>query len=207
MSTPRFCADLHKKHKRIANYRPLFESMEHNDLYWKYLLESMCTKRDTMYFLGDIIFDKSELEFIKNLPGTKILIAGNHCTEYVHMRDLVTAYDEVHGLLKYKEFWLSHCPLHKDELRGKKNIHGHVHAQSVPDISYLNVSVDSSFMNFKPRTLFEVREGFEIMNETQKHFSGINTYEESISVIKNDKLCYDVYIKALQDSKKKNIFI
>lgn len=201
MSTPRFIADLHMGHKNIWKYRPVFESTLHNDLYFQYILEEVCTKRDTMFFLGDIIFDEIYLEFIKNLPGTKILILGNHCTEYVSTSKLCEVFDEVHGLLKYKEFWLSHAPLHPDELRGKRNVHGHVHTESVNDLNYLNVSVDSSFMNFFPRTLHEIRQGFETVNNEQKIFAGVPN-EDALSVIESNPIAKAAYYKALEESRK-----
>lgn len=43
-----------------------------------------------------------------------------------------------------KKFWLSHCPLHPEELRGRLNIHGHVHTNSVRDQRYINVSFEMS---------------------------------------------------------------
>ena len=201
MSTPRFIADLHMGHKNIWKYRPVFESTLHNDLYFQYVLEAVCTKRDTMFFLGDIVFNEIYLDFIKSLPGTKILILGNHCTEFVSTKLLCDAFDEVHGLLKYKEYWLSHAPLHPDELRGKRNVHGHVHTESVNDAQYLNVSVDSSFMNFFPRTLHEIRQGFETVNNEQKIFAGVPN-EDALSVIESNPIAKTAYYKALEESRK-----
>lgn len=207
MSTPRFISDPHMGHRNIYKYRTLFESTKHNDLYFKYLLESTCTKRDSMFFLGDVAFDEQYLDFIKSLPGRKILIPGNHCTEYISMKKLVNVFDEVHSLLKYKNYWLSHAPLHPDELRGKLNIHGHVHASSIPDIRYLNVSVDSEFMKFIPRTLDEIRKGFEHMNSTGNHFGGITDKEHAINVVMSNSLSRDAYQYSLNESRKTKIII
>jgi calcineurin-like phosphoesterase family protein len=201
MSTPRFIADTHMGHKNIWKYRPVFESTLHNDLYFQYILSEVCTKRDTMFFLGDTIFDEKYLDFIKELPGIKILILGNHCTEYVSTSKLCSAFDEVHALMKYKEFWLSHAPIHPEELRGKKNIHGHVHTESVSGLEYMNVSVDSSFMNFFPRTLHEVRQGFETVNSTHQIFAGVPN-ENARSVIEANPIAKAAYYKALEESRK-----
>ncbi|AQW88789.1 putative serine/threonine protein phosphatase [Erwinia phage pEa_SNUABM_50] len=201
MSTPRFIADTHMGHKNIWKYRPVFESTLHNDLYFQYILSEVCTKRDTMFFLGDILFDEKYLPFIKELPGTKILVLGNHCTEMISASKLCEAFDEVHAMIRYKEFWLTHAPLHVDELRMKKNIHGHVHTESVNDLNYLNVSVDSSFMNFFPRTLFEVRQAFETVNKEQKIFAGVDN-ADALSVIESNSIAKDAYYKALAESRK-----
>lgn len=201
MSTPRFIADTHMGHKNIWKYRPVFESTLHNDLYFQYILAETCTKRDTMFILGDAVFDEKYLPFFKELPGTKILILGNHCSEYISTSKLCDTFDEVHALLKYKEFWLSHAPIHPEELRGKKNIHGHVHTESVSGLEYMNVSVDSSFMNFFPRTLHEVRQGFETVNSTQQIFAGVPN-EDALSVIEANPIAKAAYYKALEESRK-----
>lgn len=201
MSTPRFIADTHMGHKNIWKYRPVFESTLHNDLYFQYILAETCTKRDTMFILGDAVFDEKYLPFFKELPGTKILILGNHCSEYISTSKLCDTFDEVHALMKYKEFWLSHAPIHPEELRGKKNIHGHVHTESVSGLEYMNVSVDSSFMNFFPRTLHEVRQGFETVNSTQQIFAGVPN-EDALSVIEANPIAKAAYYKALEESRK-----
>lgn len=201
MSTPRFIADLHLGHKNIYKYRPVFESTLHNDLYFMYILQEVMTKRDSMFFLGDILFDEKYLDFIKDLPGSKILILGNHCTEHISTKKLCEVFDEVHGMMKYKEFWLSHAPIHPDELRGKCNIHGHVHTESVNDFNYMNVSVDSSFMNFFPRTLHEIRQGFVTVNTEQKIYAGVPN-EDALSVIESNPIAKDAYYKALAESRK-----
>ena len=64
-------------------------------------------------------------------------------------------FDEVYGFHKYKEFWLSHCPIHPQELRGKYNIHGHVHHNNIPDKNYFNVCIEA--LNGLPIKLDEIR--------------------------------------------------
>ena len=206
MAVPRFIADAHLGHRNIWKYRTVFESTKHNDLYFLRLLQEVSTKRDSMYFLGDIIFDEYYLGAIKELPGRKILITGNHCTEYIPMNKLVNVYDEIHGLLKYKEFWLSHAPLHDGELRGKANIHGHVHTESVPDSKYLNVSVDSTFMRYAPRTLTEVRAAIAHQAATGTYYEGIKD-EDARSVIESDPKTKEIYYWALAESRKTQIIL
>lgn len=206
MAVPRFIADPHLGHRNIHKYRTVFESQKHNDLYFIRVLQECSTKRDSMFFLGDVVFDEYYLGAIKELPGKKILIPGNHCTEYIPMKKLVDVYDEVHALLKYKEFWLSHAPLHPDELRGKRNIHGHVHTASVPDTKYLNVSVDSTFMNYLPRTLTEVRTAFEEQQSTSQHYRGIDD-TDALSVITSNPISKSAYYWALEESRKISIIL
>ncbi|SOK58536.1 Phosphoesterase [Yersinia phage fHe-Yen9-04] len=201
MSTPRFIADTHMGHRNIWKFRPVFESTLHNDLYFQYVLAEICTKRDSMFFLGDILFDEKYLPFIKELPGTKILVLGNHCTEYISTKKLCDAFDEVHSMIRYKEFWLTHAPIHPDELREKKNIHGHVHTESINDFNYLNVSVDSSFMNFLPKTLLEVRQAFATVNTEQKIYAGVDN-ENALNVIESNPISKNAYYRSLAESRK-----
>lgn len=205
MSTPRFIADLHMGHRNIYKYRTVFESTLHNDLYWMYLLPEVLTKRDSTFFEGDVLFDEKYLPFIQELPGTKILIPGNHCTEYIPMSKLCEVFDEVHALLKYKEFWLSHAPIHKDELRGKSNVHGHVHTESVNDVEYLNISADSEFVRFMPRTLFEVREAMKTMQSTGKVYGGLHGEDAKAAILANP-ITRDAYNKALAESNRINVY-
>lgn len=200
MSTPRFIADLHLGHKNIYKYRPIFESTKHNDLFFIEVLQKYSTKRDIMYFCGDILFNKEYFNVIRELPGKKFLVLGNHDTEFNSTRELTTVFDEVYSMLKYHEFWLTHAPLHADELRMKRNIHGHVHTASIDDVNYLNVSVDSSFMKFVPRTLFEVREAFKQMKETGEIYKGMSDEEAKLAMAETE--VKEIYQRTLLESRK-----
>lgn len=194
----RFIADTHLGHKNIYKYRTIFESTLHNDLYFMSLIKSTHRKQDTTYFLGDIVFDHKYLPFFKSLPGKKILVLGNHDTEYIHIKDLVEVFDEVHSSMKYKEFILSHVPSHPDELRGKFNIHGHVHHCTIQDNRYLNVSVDSEFMKYNMRTLEELRAYFYNDNRSTQPMSVEDLKQHIDSNSKLSKLYQD----ALEQSRK-----
>lgn len=156
MSAVYFLSDLHLNHKNICKFRTGFTCVaEHNALI-KENYHKRVTKRDTVYFLGDVAFDAESLADIKTWTGAKkILIAGNHCLDHFSMKDLVRVYDEVYSLKKYKEFWLSHAPIHPDELRGKINIHGHTHYHNIDDARYVNVSMEQ--INYTPIELHEIR--------------------------------------------------
>ena len=76
------------------------------------------------------------------------------------------------GLYKYKEFWLSHAPIHPCELRGKRNIHGHVHQNHVMDEHhkrdnrYINVCVENT--DGAPVSLDKIRLGQTSWNTPRK---------------------------------------
>lgn len=155
MSSVYFLGDLHLDHKAICKYRTDFESVEQHNKVIKELYHKKVTKRDKVFFMGDVAFSDEALEDLKNWKGLKFLIVGNHDLDFHKMKDLCEVFEDVYGLLKYKEFWLSHAPIHPDELRGKVNIHGHVHSKSIPDCRYFNTSIE--VINFVPIELHEIR--------------------------------------------------
>lgn len=154
-----FLSDLHLSHKNICKFRPIFESVEHHYQVIKDNYHKVITKRDKVFFLGDVAFSKESLEDVKTwVAEKKVLIVGNHDTDQHSMKDLCEVFDEVYSLYKYKGMWLSHAPIHPSELRGKLNLHGHTHYVNVDDPRYLNVSMEQ--IDFTPINLNEVRNRF-----------------------------------------------
>jgi len=134
MSRIMLCGDAHLGHKNIHKYRTDFATAEeHHETIWENIQLSV-NKRDTLIMMGDTAFTHEWLRKIELLNvKKKILIVGNHCTENgINMRHIVNAYDEVHGALSYRNYWLTHIPMHPQEIRGRKaNIHGHLHGNHV----------------------------------------------------------------------------
>lgn len=154
-----FWSDLHLGHRNILKFRFGKENATEDDIH-KHALEllsnykKIVTKRDIVYFLGDIVFDKKYIPYLKELPGRKILILGNHDSEFFKTSELLEVFEEVLGCKRYKMFWLSHFPMHESELRGKLNIHGHTHNIVIPDKRYINVCVEQT--NYFPISLDEI---------------------------------------------------
>lgn len=136
-----FCSDLHFGHKNINKFRHEVESEGHNRKVICDDWRNMITKRDHVYVLGDACFTMETIKDFSTLNGTKILVRGNH--DMLDTQVYLKHFQHVYGLLKYKEFWLSHAPIHPDELRGKVNLHGHVHYASIPDKRYFNCCVEN----------------------------------------------------------------
>ena len=156
-----FLGDLHAGHKNIHKYRTQFESEEHHFQVVKENYFKVVRKKDKVFFLGDTAFTKERLLDVAKWTGTKVALLGNHDVEReLTIRDYMGAFDDVQGFVKYKDFWLSHCPIHPNELRGKVNVHGHCHYASIPDARYFNVSLE--VIDFKPISLFEIR---KVLNE------------------------------------------
>ena len=146
MSKVYFAADLHIGHKNIANFRTQFSSAEeHDDVVMDNILSTVA-KRDKLYLLGDIAFSDAALDKIAMIPCQKVLILGNHDTEKkrgITFQKVVDTYDEIHSLAIYKGYWITHCPIHPEEIRSKKGVvHGHTHSYYVDDPRYQCVSLE-----------------------------------------------------------------
>lgn len=143
MSTVYFWSDLHLGHKNINNFRTQFEDERSHFEYIKAQWKATVNKHDKIFILGDCCFTHDALAEFDTWAGRKVLILGNHDADRkISLSDLVYVYDEIHSLYKHKEFWLSHAPIHPDELRGKLNIHGHTHNHVIDDSRYVNVCVE-----------------------------------------------------------------
>ena len=156
MSNVFFISDLHIGHRNILKYSPEREgsNTDEHDLWlleqWNSVVKK---KRDLVYVLGDVCFDQSKLWILDKMAGTKYLLPGNH--DYFKLEEYMAYFDKILWFRKYHEFWISHAPIHPDELRGRKNIHGHVHSKSIRDSRYINVCVEK--LNGVPVTLEEIR--------------------------------------------------
>lgn len=156
MSNIWFCSDLHFGHKNIPKFRGDVVSEEDNRQLicddWKQLVG----KKDDVYVLGDAAFTMDTIHEFGSLPGyRKFLVRGNH--DCLDTSVYLKYFTQVYGLLKYKEFWLSHAPIHPDELRGKVNLHGHVHYESINDKRYFNCCVEN-VLQLKRRRLISLEE-------------------------------------------------
>jgi len=140
-------SDFHIGHKNIHKFRSpnngfpfTFEDEAHHRKWLFDYISTHLTKRDTLIIAGDCCFTEEALEDFHKIPCRKVLVKGNHDAIKSKLYDKV--FDQIHGLWRHKGFWLSHAPIHPQELRGKVNIHGHVHNQTVPDNRYMNVCVE-----------------------------------------------------------------
>lgn len=172
MSKVHFISDLHLGHASICNFsgelRGNSKTVEEHDNYIIESWNSVVTKQDLVYVLGDVCLHKNSLAKIWKLKGSKHLILGNH--DEFSLNEYLKYFNKVHGFMKYKgSAWLSHAPIHPGSLRNKFNIHGHVHQNSVDDLRYINVSVEA--LNGKPvswemiQTIMEDRRALIKLND------------------------------------------
>lgn len=162
-----FCSDLHIGHTNIGNFRKECGSEQGNREYIKFWWDKLVTKRDLVWVLGDSAFTEEGIDWIAELKGEKRLLRGNHCD--LPTTSYLRAFSEIYGIIKYKGMWLSHAPIHPDELRGRFSCHGHTHyyniklANGEDDPRYLNCCVENFTRNLdRPlASLGEVRKYFE----------------------------------------------
>lgn len=160
MSNVWFTSDWHLGHTNLHEYQvrgdgyvtDVDKNYEWLEANWK-----AGWKRDHVYFLGDMIFEDRAIDFLDSLPAAKkVLILGNHDYERFtpDYEKLFKTFDEVKGMRSYKNTWLTHCPIHQEEMRRKfVNIHGHLHDPSAsPEITanprYFNVNVDCIYPKY-----------------------------------------------------------
>lgn len=157
MSNIYVAGDLHLGHKNICKFRTNFSTAEEHDATVLHNILSTCRKRDTLILLGDCFFTKESLNHLRHINkyvGSVKLVLGNHDTDNderkQNIRDIVNEQlvSGVYGLLSYKGVWLSHAPIHPDELRGRNNVHGHTHAYKIKDDRYRCVSLEQ--IDYKP---------------------------------------------------------
>jgi len=164
-----FSSDFHLCHKSILKYRTQFKTTEEHDEYFLQKMEKL-GKRDVLFILGDFIFDGDNYDkYIKRIRKMKCrikLIMGNH--------DSLKLYQEINQkpqspegtieiqlpLFSYKNMWISHCPIHPNELRNRLgNIHGHLHQSVLDDDKYFDVCPEKH--NFEFVTLDDIKEHFK----------------------------------------------
>lgn len=127
--------------------------------------------------LGDMAFTKEALEDIGKLPGIKHKLLGNHSgtaepkKRGYDIYDMLDVYSTINGVIRYKEFWIQHTPIHPDELRGRYCINGHQHQYLINDPRYLNVCLEHT--DYKPISLEQIRNIFESRKESIEQLSNV----------------------------------
>ena len=141
-------SDLHFGHRNMAIKRGFASELEQDDFIIKQW-NSVVRKNDTVWVLGDITMEKTDYYYkLDLLNGFKKVVLGNH-DQPQHVKELLKHVNSVCGMIKYKGYILTHCPIHESELgRFHKNIHGHVHENSLNDDRYMNVSCE--VINYTP---------------------------------------------------------
>jgi len=179
MSQVFLIGDTHFFHQKILEFekeaRPFGSVEEMNEAIvdrWN----SVVSKRDTVWHLGDVCFGRaSNLSILSRLNGTKNLILGNHDQHGV--REYLKYFRKIEAAKKYDGFLLTHVPIHPGQFyRFKGNVHGHLHskrvlhwktfdtgigplAERVPDERYINVSCEQ--INLTPKAWESIKKEYK----------------------------------------------
>ena len=171
-----FTSDLHIGHNNIHKYRD--EKFSTAEEHHQYMIDKILSlpKRAVLKILGDFLFESKDLDkHIESLNKAQCriqLIMGNHDTLKLY-KGILPNVEILNPLTSYKNMWLSHCPIHPDEMRGRIGcVHGHLHKEHilynmggeydpdfVKDSQYCNVNIDVNNYNFV--TLDEIKEYFK----------------------------------------------
>ena len=170
MSKNFLIGDCHFGHNGITDkFRTEFANIcEHDNTIHENIM-SCSGKNNHLYMLGDIFFKQVEFNRLidyANGFATVNVIMGNH--DHKNLSKYASNFDNVKcfGIIKKWKLWLSHAPIHPQELYRGLNVHGHVHKNTVPDPRYFNVSCEN--IGYKPISLQDVR---EIFNERNQEFN------------------------------------
>ena len=174
-----YISDLHIGHSKVINFdsRPFFTLDEMHETIinnWN----NTVNKNDDVYILGDFAWKNDVgLEVLKQLKGRKYLILGNHdrlnaelTGQFVWVKEMETIKDGD------KHVVLCHYPIAhwRNSDYGYIHLYGHIHQgrdarpfeeyiaemkkRNIPYECY-NVGCMTSYMDYTPRTLKEIRKG------------------------------------------------
>ena len=156
-------SDTHFGHSNMTKYRPFDSKEEHDNFILENILK-VVGKRDSLYILGDVCvhFDgwwcvgeiARRIEFLHVVLGNHDLERKNH----PEMSQYLMRCKGVYGMRRYKNAWLTHAPIHPAELRGKINVHGHVHSATIEDERYVNVSCENT--GYVPINFVDIQNGW-----------------------------------------------
>ena len=165
-------SDLHLGHQKIINFvhegteqviranpstgKP-FDSIQQHDEYLIAQWNATVNPGDTVYFLGDLAFDKKHLAYAGRLNGRKIIIPGNH--DIFPAKDYLAYFDDVRSTMVRDGIIFTHVPVHPEcvEFRFKLNVHGHIHHTKINNPKYYNVCLEHLYhRQYKPIPLTEI---------------------------------------------------
>ncbi len=122
-----FASDWHLGHKLAAIERG-FSCVEEHDDYIIHTAAFAITKRDKLFILGDVAFGPRALQRVKDVPGVKALVLGNHDRLNAKRYLEPGLFNDLHGSFRYDAFLLTHVPSSvADGYRWRGNLHGHIH--------------------------------------------------------------------------------
>jgi calcineurin-like phosphoesterase family protein len=187
-----YISDLHLGHKNVLAYdaRP-FTNIDEHDKYIINAWNETVNDDDTIYILGDMIWAKEQewKHILSQLKGHKVLIRGNH-DPHNFSATTKSYFDDIKDYKEVKDngrnVVLSHYPIvcFNRHYYGEYHLYGHVHTsfeygmmlnsrRLMEDLydkpcNMYNVGAMLDYMDYRPRTLDEIVEGFKQHNHLGK---------------------------------------
>ncbi|MBQ3264908.1 MAG: metallophosphoesterase family protein [Ruminococcus sp.] len=181
-----FISDLHFGHQNCLKFdsRP-FDTIEEHDEELIRRWNSVVTDEDEVWVLGDVSWIKpaDTAALLHRLCGRKRLIVGNHDKRLLKNEAFCRCFEEI---VPYKEIKiekglgvvLCHYPVpcFNHRFKGWLHLYGHVHMSGEWDMTedmrkrfeakgqrceMINVGCMLPYMDYMPRTLEEIREGYD----------------------------------------------
>lgn len=157
-----FIGDTHFGHRNILRFdaikphRP-FNSIEEHDEELVRRWNSVVSKGDTVWHLGDFAFSSKAIAIAGRLKGMKRLVLGNH--DHYPTAEYLKYFHKVYGAATLKDdVLLTHIPVHPEQFsRFRFNIHGHLHTHFLEDARYINVSCEQVDLTPVPMGIIEQR--------------------------------------------------
>lgn len=125
-------------------------------------IRRLVKREDHIWFLGDMTMGRENhnadafVRLMKNLPGHKRLILGNH--DHLKPKWYIEAgFQKIKGSNLLDGILMSHYPVHESSLgfRTKLNVHGHIHQNDSPPGPYYNACVEVN--EYRPINLDEIK--------------------------------------------------
>lgn len=127
-------SDTHFGHRLMASIRPWPTIEEHDDEIVRRWNDAV-GKHDTVWHLGDLVFNRRNLSILSRLKGRIRLVLGNH--DLLRPREYLDAgIVTLHGAAVARgDVILTHVPVHPCQVglgrRFRGNVHGHMHDHRV----------------------------------------------------------------------------
>jgi len=157
-----FWSDQHFNHKNIIKYcnRPFVDCQDMEDKLIANYLDTIKNEDDVVIWVGDVTFmgDTFMNDILRNLPGYKILIMGNH--DFDHRVPRRLDFDEMHSIISLQNFIISHHPWNNVP-SGYYHIHGHTHVHKTNNPLHINVCVENT--DYRPRNFVDILN--EVLNK------------------------------------------
>ncbi len=159
-----FTADLHLGHENVIKYagRPFASAAEMD----KSLVENWCrvvANNDIIYVLGDVALCHPDRAFsiVRNLPGQKHLIFGNHDKRLRKIRDFAEIKVPDPALESgHQNITLCHYALRvwNKSHHGAWSLYGHSHGTLADDPNALSLDVGVDCWNYTPVDYWTLKE-------------------------------------------------